>query len=74
MIPLPPQEKEPSKTEVIWLAVDYITELTKMLDSADQWQAELEMFDIDSLDSLGDSPLLDFEGSYYWMIGKWQLL
>lgn len=65
MIPLPPQEKEPSKTEVIWLAVDYITELTKMLDSADQWQAELEMFDIDSLDSLDDSPLFNLEGWCY---------
>ena len=62
MIPLPPQDKEPSKTEVIWLAVDYITELTKMLDSADQWQTELEMVDIDSIDSLEDSPLFNFEG------------
>lgn len=62
MIPLPPQDKEPSKTEVIWLAVDYITELTKMLDSADQWQSELEMVDIDSIDSLEDSPLFNFEG------------
>jgi len=62
MIPLPPQDKEPSKTEVIWLAVDYITELTRMLDSADQWQTELEMVDIDSIDSLEDSPLFNFEG------------
>lgn len=65
MIPLPPQDKEPSKTEVIWLAVDYITELTKMLESADRWQAELEMVDInslDSLDSLEDSPIFNFEG------------
>lgn len=71
MIPLPPQDKEPSKTEVIWLAVDYITELTKMLDSADRWQAELEMVDIDSLDSLDDSPLFNFEGWYNGMNGKW---
>jgi len=62
MIPLPPQDKEPSKTEVIWLAVDYITELTRMLDSADQWQTQLEMVDIDSIDSLEDSPLFNFEG------------
>ena len=68
MIPLPPQDKEPSKTEVIWLAVDYITELTKMLDSADQWQAELEMVDIDSIESLDDSPLFNFEG-WYWGMG-----
>ena len=69
MIPLPPQDKEPSKTEVIWLAVDYITELTKMLDSADQWQAELEMVDIDSIESLDDSPLFNFEGWYCGMNG-----
>ena len=52
MIPLPPQGREPSKTEVIWLAVDYITELTKMLESADGWQAELEMVDVDFFDIL----------------------
>ena len=77
MIPLPPQEKEPSKTEVIWLAVDYITELTKMLEAADQWQTELDLIDVDSLDSLdsfdsldsldslGDSPLFNFDGKSF---------
>ena len=71
MIPLPPQEKEPSKTEVIWLAVDYITELTKMLETADQWQAELDLIDVDSLgsldslDSLVDSPLFNFDGKFF---------
>ena len=68
MIPLPPQDREPSKTEVIWLAVDYITELSKMLESADAWQAELEMVDVhslDSLDSLEESPLFNFEGKYF---------
>lgn len=32
LIPLPPQEKEPSKTEVIWLAALYIARLTEMLE------------------------------------------
>lgn len=71
MIPLPPQDREPSKTEVIWLAVDYITELNKMLESADAWQAALEMVDVDSLDSLDsleDSPLFNFEGKYFWVM------
>lgn len=73
MIPLPPQDREPSKTEVIWLAVDYITELTKMLETADRWQAQLERVDVDSLDSssldslesLEDSPLFNFEGEVF---------
>jgi len=76
MIPLPPQDREPSKTEVIWLAVDYITELTKMLETADRWQAELERVDVDSLDSssldsldsLEGSPLFNFEGEVFFRI------
>ena len=59
MIPLPPQDREPSKTEVIWLAVDYITELNKMLESANF---------LESLDSLKGSPLhFNFEGKYFWV-------
>lgn len=76
MIPLPPQDREPSKTEVIWLAVDYITELTKMLETADRLQAELERVDVDSLDSssldsldsLEGSPLFNFEGEVFLRI------
>lgn len=70
MIPLPPQDKEPSKTEVIWLAVDYITELMKMLESAGKWEGGLDMIDVDSLDSLDsldDSPLFNFEGKFLWI-------
>lgn len=32
LIPLPPQEKEPTKTEIIWMAAKYIALLGDMLD------------------------------------------
>ena len=64
MIPLPPLVKEPSKTEVIWLAVDYITALTKMLDSADTLHAELDMVDVESVDSSKLIPLVNAKGRF----------
>ena len=65
MLPLSPYEKKPTKTEVIWLAAEYIDELTKMLDKA---QSEEEMneplLDFDTLLSIDIEKLLDLDGKY----------
>ncbi|EDO42925.1 predicted protein [Nematostella vectensis] len=34
LIPLPPQEKEPTKTEIIWMAAKYIALLSDMVEQA----------------------------------------
>ena len=48
LLPLSPHEKKPTKIEVIWLAAEYIDELTKMLHKS---QSEDEF----------QEPILDFE-------------
>ena len=53
MLPLSPFEKNPTKTEVIWLAAEYIDELTKMVDKA---QSEEEI----------NEPVLDFDTLICW--------
>lgn len=41
LIPLPPQEKEPSKTEIIWMAASYIGRLMLLLrEEGSQSQVE----------------------------------
>ena len=49
LLPLSPHEKKPTKIEVIWLAAEYIDELTKMLHKA---QGE---------DEFQEPAILDFE-------------
>lgn len=49
LLPLSPRDKKPTKTEVIWLAAEYINELTQMLHKS-QGQDEFE-----------DEPLMDFD-------------
>lgn len=51
LLPLSPHDKKPTKTEVIWLAAEYIDELTQMLHKAQQSHDEFE----------GAEPLLDFD-------------
>ena len=65
MLPLSPFEKKPTKTEVIWLAAEYIDELTKMLDKA-QSEEEINepLLDFDTLLSIDIEKLLDLEGKY----------
>ena len=65
MLPLSPYEKKPTKTEVIWLAAEYIDELTKMLDKA-QSEEEINepLLDFDTLLSIDIEKLLDLEGKY----------
>lgn len=46
LIPLPPQEKEPTKTEIIWMAAKYIALLGDMLDQ--------EPFDFEECSVLSD--------------------
>ena len=65
MLPLSPFEKNPTKTEVIWLAAEYIDELTKMLDKA-QSEEEINepILDFDTLLSIDIEKLLDLDGKY----------
>lgn len=65
MLPLSPYEKNPTKTEVIWLAAEYIDELTKMLDKA-QSEEEINepLLDFDTLLSIDIEKLLDLDGKY----------
>ena len=65
MLPLSPYEKKPTKTEVIWLAAEYIDELTKMLDKA-QSEEEINepLLDFDTLLSIDIEKLLDLDGKY----------
>ena len=42
LIPLPPQQKEPSKTEVIWLAASYIGRLMLLLKEEEEEGEEEE--------------------------------
>ena len=65
MLPLSPYEKKPTKTEVIWLAAEYISELTKMLDKA-QSEEEINepLLDFDTLLSIDIEKLLDLDGKY----------
>jgi len=42
LIPLPPREKEPSKTEIIWMAASYINGLMMLL-SQDKSQPQIEI-------------------------------
>lgn len=65
MLPLSPYEKKPTKTEVIWLAAEYIDELTKMLDKAQSEEEINEPFlDFDTLLSIDIEKLLDLDGKY----------
>jgi len=49
LLPLSPQDKKPTKTEVIWLAAAYIDELTQMLHTKP------------SPDEFNSGPFLDFD-------------
>ena len=65
-IPIPPQEKEPSRTEVIWMAADYIAELTKMLETPDELSETItgrsDFFDWNSLMDIDDKQILCIDG------------
>ncbi|XP_022804681.1 factor in the germline alpha-like [Stylophora pistillata] len=49
LLPLSPQNKKPTKTEVIWLAAEYIDALTQMLKDAK------------SMDDFNEHSFLDFD-------------
>lgn len=40
LIPLPPEEKEPSKTELIWMAASYIGRLMLLLQEGQKTQTQ----------------------------------
>ena len=63
LLPLSPHEKKPTKTEVIWLAAEYIDELTKMLHQA-QSQDEINdpLLDFDTLLSIDIEKLFELDG------------
>ena len=43
LIPLPPQQKEPSKTEIIWMAASYIGRLMLLLSQEEESKAKVEI-------------------------------
>jgi len=63
LLPLSPHEKKPTKTEVIWLAAEYINELTKMLHKAQIEDVYHEPFsDFDTLLSIDIEKLFELDG------------
>ena len=63
LLPLSPHEKKPTKTEVIWLAAEYIDQLTKMLHKAqieDVYHEPLP--DFDTLLSIDIEKLFELDG------------
>ena len=66
LLPLSPHERKPTKTEVIWLAAEYIDELTKMLHKA-RSEDEIDnepLLDFDTLLSIDIEKLFELDGTY----------
>lgn len=64
LLPLCPHEKKPTKIEVIWLAAEYIDELTKMLHKTqcDANEFHEPLLDFDTLLSIDMEKLFELDG------------
>ena len=64
LLPLSPHSKKPTKTEVIWLAAEYIDELNKMLHKSEKKEEfQVPLLDIDGMiDDVDIEKLLEIEG------------
>lgn len=64
LLPLSPHDKKPTKTEVIWLAAEYIDELTRMLHEAqskDNFEGD-SLLDFDTLLGVDIENLFELDG------------
>lgn len=64
LLPLSPRDKKPTKTEVIWLAAEYIDELTQMLhntQSQDEFEGE-HLLDFDTILGIDIEKLFELDG------------
>lgn len=64
LLPLSPRDKKPTKTEVIWLAAEYIDELTQMLhkpQNQDEFVGE-PLLDFDTLLGIDIEKLFELDG------------
>ena len=66
LLPLPEEEKSPTRSEVVWMAASYISQLTQMLNSSDSSPKEFQEAawpDFESLMCLDVDQLLTFDNS-----------